>query len=86
MDFDALYAQAQNELNELSQNKAVLSSKIQALVSELGLDPNGDIRQQALDLKASTEKEMAELTSQLESVVSQLESIKTSVNESESFR
>ena len=86
MDFDALYAQAQNELNELSQNKAVLSSKIQSLVSELGLDPNGDIRQQALDLKASTEKEMAELTSQLESVVSQLESVKTSVNESESFR
>lgn len=88
MNFEELYSQAQNELSELSKEKAVLSSKIDSLIESLGLSKDSEVslEEQVSTMKQSVESKIEELNKELNGVLSKLESIKSTSNESESFR
>lgn len=73
MDFLQIYQDAQKELTQLGQEKAVIESKISSLVSELKLDEKAPLDKQVTKLISDLEKKIKSAEKELEGLVAKLD-------------
>lgn len=81
MDYNALLAQSRDELEKLKSQKAVLQSKIDALVEKFGFDKNQELLPQINSLLDSLKKQTAEYEKELTELLKSLEELSISTDE-----
>lgn len=74
MDYTELFNKAKKDLENVRIQKAQIENKIKELVSELGLDQNVDLSEQAVNMKKSLEESQKELSSKLDKLAEELKS------------
>lgn len=75
-NYQEIQEKSKKELEELRQQKAVLSSQIEASAKELGMDLDKPLEPQIEELKANLQKDYDEATTELNKLLQQLEEFK----------